>query len=88
MKLPPTFREMRHPDQPIEPWGLHSACRSAVAATGLSKHVTVHTLRPPIVRQAAHEGRRIKPKFGRATAARDETAIASNSVPYYLHNSG
>ncbi len=24
---------------------LHSACRSAVAAAGLSKHVTVHTLR-------------------------------------------
>ncbi|RWK76727.1 site-specific integrase [Mesorhizobium sp.] len=35
----------RDPDKPIEPWALHSACRSAVAAAGLSKHVTVHTLR-------------------------------------------
>ncbi|MER9001985.1 tyrosine-type recombinase/integrase, partial [Mesorhizobium australicum] len=35
----------RDPDKPIEPWVLHSACRSAVTAAGLSKHVTVHTLR-------------------------------------------
>jgi site-specific recombinase XerD len=35
----------RDADKPIEPWVLHSACRSAVAAAGLSKHVTVHTLR-------------------------------------------
>ncbi|MER8983164.1 tyrosine-type recombinase/integrase [Mesorhizobium sp. M0870] len=34
----------RGPDKPIEPWVLHSARRSAVAAAGLSKHVTVHTL--------------------------------------------
>jgi len=35
----------RNPDKPIEPTVLHAACRSAVAATGLSKRVTVHTLR-------------------------------------------
>lgn len=35
----------RHPDKPIEPTVLNAACRSAVAATGLSKRVTVHTLR-------------------------------------------
>ncbi|WP_435526096.1 tyrosine-type recombinase/integrase [Ensifer canadensis] len=35
----------RDPDKSIEPWVLHSACRSAVAAAGLSKRVTVHTLR-------------------------------------------
>jgi len=29
----------------------------------------------PIVRQAAREGRQIKPKFGNATAAHDESAI-------------
>ncbi|MBD9541575.1 tyrosine-type recombinase/integrase [Ensifer sp. ENS04] len=35
----------RAADKPIEPWVLHSARRSAVSAAGLSKHVTVHTLR-------------------------------------------
>jgi integrase/recombinase XerD len=35
----------RGPDKPIEPTVLNAACRSAVAATGLSKRVTVHTLR-------------------------------------------
>lgn len=35
----------RDPDKPIEPTVLNAACRSAVAATGLSKRVTVHTLR-------------------------------------------
>ncbi|MCW1842251.1 tyrosine-type recombinase/integrase [Prosthecomicrobium hirschii] len=35
----------RDPDKPIEPTVLHAACRSAVAATGLGKRVTVHTLR-------------------------------------------
>jgi site-specific recombinase XerD len=35
----------RDADKPIEPTVLNAACRSAVAATGLSKRVTVHTLR-------------------------------------------
>jgi integrase/recombinase XerD len=35
----------RDPDRPIEPTVLHAACRSAVSAAGLSKPVTVHTLR-------------------------------------------
>jgi len=35
----------RNADKPIEPTVLNAACRSAVAATGLSKRVTVHTLR-------------------------------------------
>jgi integrase/recombinase XerD len=35
----------RDPDKPIEPTVLNAACHSAVAATGLSKRVTVHTLR-------------------------------------------
>lgn len=35
----------RNADRPIEPTVLNAACRSAVAATGLSKRVTVHTLR-------------------------------------------
>lgn len=35
----------RTPDKPIEPTVLHAACRSAVAATGLTKRVTIHTLR-------------------------------------------
>jgi integrase/recombinase XerD len=35
----------RSADRPIEPTVLNAACRSAVAATGLSKRVTVHTLR-------------------------------------------
>src|SRR5271166_4915023 len=33
------------PDKPIEPTGLHAACRSAVKATGLAKRVSVHVLR-------------------------------------------
>ncbi|WP_117196467.1 tyrosine-type recombinase/integrase [Rhizobium terrae] len=35
----------RDADKPIEPTVLNAACRSAVSATGLSKRVTVHTLR-------------------------------------------
>jgi site-specific recombinase XerD len=35
----------RDVDKPIEPTVLNAACRSAVSATGLSKRVTVHTLR-------------------------------------------
>lgn len=35
----------RDPGKPIEPTVLNAVCRSAVAATGLSKRVTVHTLR-------------------------------------------
>jgi site-specific recombinase XerD len=35
----------RDPGKPIEPTVLNAACRSAVTATGLSKRVTVHTLR-------------------------------------------
>lgn len=35
----------RHETKPIDVQVLHGACRSARAATGLAKHVTVHTLR-------------------------------------------
>jgi len=35
----------RNDDRPIEPNVLHAACRSACAAAGLTKKVTVHTLR-------------------------------------------
>jgi len=35
----------RDQDRPLEPTVLHAACRSARAASGLSKKVTVHTLR-------------------------------------------
>jgi integrase len=35
----------RDPSLPIDPQVLHAACRSACAAAGLDKHVTVHTLR-------------------------------------------
>ena len=35
----------RDPDRPLNVQVLHSACRSAAAAAGLSKRVTVHTLR-------------------------------------------
>jgi site-specific recombinase XerD len=36
------YRIQRHQAQPTV---LHAACRSARTAAGLSKHVTVHTLR-------------------------------------------
>ena len=35
----------RDEDRPIDPTVLHSACRSAVKAAGLTKRVTLHTLR-------------------------------------------
>lgn len=35
----------REPDRPIDQQVLHAACKSARAAAGLTKHVTVHTLR-------------------------------------------
>ena len=35
----------RDGERPLEPTVLHAACRSARIAAGLSKHVTVHTLR-------------------------------------------
>jgi integrase/recombinase XerD len=35
----------RAPDKPIEPTVLHAACRSAAAAAGLDKRVSVHVLR-------------------------------------------
>ena len=35
----------RDPTRPIEPTVLHAACRSACAAAGLAKRVSVHTLR-------------------------------------------
>jgi site-specific recombinase XerD len=35
----------RTPDKPIEPTALHAACRSAAAAAGLDKRVSVHVLR-------------------------------------------
>ena len=35
----------RTPDKAIEPTVLHAACRSAAAAAGLDKHVSVHVLR-------------------------------------------
>ena len=35
----------RDGERPIDPTVLHAACRSACAASGMSKRVTVHTLR-------------------------------------------
>jgi integrase/recombinase XerD len=35
----------RDDDHPIDPTVLHAACRSAVKAAGLTKRVTLHTLR-------------------------------------------
>lgn len=35
----------RDGERPLDPTVLHAACRSARLAAGLSKHVTVHTLR-------------------------------------------
>jgi len=45
----------RYNDRPIEPNVLHAACRQACAAAGLTKKVTVHTLRHSF---ATHSGER------------------------------
>ena len=43
----------RDPEHPIHPVVLHAACRSACAASGLGKRVTVHTLRHSFAPSAA-----------------------------------
>ncbi len=46
MARPPHWLFPRHDgEHPIHPTSLNAACRTACAAAGLSKRVTVHTLR-------------------------------------------
>ena len=57
----------RAPDNPIEPTVLHAACRSAAAAAGLGKRVSVHVLRivsPPTFSRAASTFRIIQVLLG------------------------
>ena len=48
----------RAPDKPIEPTTLHAACRSAAAAAGLDKRVSVHVLRHSFATHLLTERRR------------------------------
>lgn len=56
----------RDETKPIDVQVLHSACRSAGAAAGLSKRVTVHTLRHSFAPQPAGERHRHPPHPGAA----------------------
>ena len=46
----------RDKEHPIDPTVLHAACRSAVKAAGLTKRVTLHTLRHSFVRHLLESG--------------------------------
>jgi integrase len=46
----------RDKEHPIDPTVLHAACRSAVKAAGLTKRITLHTLRHSFVRHLLESG--------------------------------
>jgi integrase/recombinase XerD len=75
----------RDPEHPIHPTVLHAACRSACAAAGLVKRVTVHTLRHSFATHLLESGtdiRIIQALLGHAnlqTTAR-YTQVASSTI--------
>lgn len=75
----------RDEDRPINPTTLHAACRSAVKAAGLAKHVTLHTLRHSFATHLLENGadiRVIQALLGHANLSSTAryTQVASHTI--------
>ena len=73
----------RDETKPIDVQVLHSACRSACAAAGLSKRVTVHTLRPSFATHLLENGtdiRIIQVLLGHAKSTARYTRVSNGLI--------
>ena len=75
----------RDQDRPLEPTVLHAACRSARAAAGLSKQVTVHTLRHTFATHLLENGADVRviqvlPGHANLASAARYTQVATKTI--------